>query len=77
MQVGARDRWGSTALGDALRGDHVDCARLLGILDDLGEAPDAELVEVSPHASASRHLLGHDCVQAGNCWPCGHHAAAK
>ena len=54
--MGARDRWGSTALGDALRGDHVDCARLLGILDDLGEVPDAELEEVSVHTTAAvRH----------------------
>ena len=58
-EVGARDRWGSTALGDALRGDHVDSARLLGILDDLGEAPDAELKEVSVHANvAVRHPRG-------------------
>ena len=52
-EVGARDRWGSTALADALRGDHVDCARLLGVLDDLGEVPDAELEEVRVHAAAA------------------------
>lgn len=56
-ELGQRDRWGSTALRDALSGRHMGCAQLLHVLDDLGDDPDPTLIQ----ARAWKELLESDC----------------
>lgn len=57
-ELGQRDRWGSTALRDALSGRHMGCAQLLHVLDDLGDDPDPALMQ----ARAWKEVLELDCL---------------
>jgi len=56
--VGAagRDRWGNTALRDALQGGHAACAALLCALGDLRDAPEPEPGQACRQGTCSRCL---------------------